>query len=176
VVDVTLGPLNEIIRTEPHDFFAWEFLSYTYAVLGNAPSATNVDLDLITYFEFIPGAAPQVSRAMHRLQIWDPYGWQGRVAAKRAILVPFVPFEVVEHFVESVRTKIPRADRRRVHFAVERAITTRSECTEFIEVWESGPLTESVARHKLETSQICETAYIAIDVNGGVKVYQGAVS
>lgn len=80
-----VAPLKQIVALAPYDYYAWEFLSYTYAVLGDVGSAANVDLDIVAQFEFIPAARLQVSGAMARLNTFDPNGWQDRVQSLRAL-------------------------------------------------------------------------------------------
>jgi hypothetical protein len=81
-----IGFLQEIIVLDRDDFRAFEFLSYSYAVLGDAASAADVDVDTVVYFDSVPEAQGEVGRACSRLSSWDPLGWRGRVAQRKAFL------------------------------------------------------------------------------------------
>ncbi len=71
--------LSEIITLNASDFYAWEFLSYSYAVVGDSNSAANADIDIVARFDNQYDARAVVNGAINRLSIWDPYGWRTRV-------------------------------------------------------------------------------------------------
>jgi hypothetical protein len=81
-----IGLLREIVSLAPGDFYAYEFMSYSYAVLDDAPAAANVDVDIVAMFDSEPAASGVVAAASNRLSIWDPEGWQEKVAARKAAL------------------------------------------------------------------------------------------
>jgi hypothetical protein len=75
--------LNQIIQLDPLDISAFEFLGYSYTVVGNQASAAGVDIDIVARFEFVPSAGRFVMDAMNRLQAWDPYNWRNEVMRRR---------------------------------------------------------------------------------------------
>lgn len=81
-----IGCLREIITLDPHDFQAYAFLSYSYAVIGDPSSAANVDIDTVAIFDATPGAQLVTSRACTRLSMWDPSGWRRMVTQRKAAL------------------------------------------------------------------------------------------
>lgn len=149
-----VSPLKGIIDIEPHDYYAWEFLSYTYAVLGDAGSAANVDLDTVAYFEFIPEAAPQVSRAMARLQTFNPEGWQSRVQQIRESRNPHIPICAIDHFIGIVKPDISSENRSIAYSKVETLYEKRETRVTFINRWNGEIGDMEKAKEEIETQVI----------------------
>jgi hypothetical protein len=154
-----VAPLKQIITVDPHDYYAWEFLGYTYSVLGDVASAANVDLDLVTLFEYIPTAAPQVSRAMARLRGFDPQGWQARVEAKRRAAMPHVPVEAMNHFIDTISSGVSVERRRTLYTKIERVLVTHEHRSHFIEEWKSGIREEQAAAEEMKTCATCKLVF-----------------
>jgi len=149
-----VSPLRGIISVEPHDYYAWEFLSYTYAVLRDAGSAANVDLDTVAYFEFIPEAALQVHRAMVRLQIFDPEGWQRRVQQIRTSRVPHIPICAIDHFINIVKPNISGINRAIAYSKVETLYEKRETRIIFINRWNEEVNDKEKAKEEIKTREI----------------------
>jgi hypothetical protein len=148
-----VSPLKRITTLEPHDYYAWEFLSYTYAVLGDAGSAANVDLDTVAYFQFVPEAAPQVSRATARLQGFDPGGWQSRVQNIRESRLPHIPICAIDHFVDIVKPDISSENRSISYSKVETVLERREVRIAFINRWTEQVSEKDKAKVEIETQE-----------------------
>jgi hypothetical protein len=133
-----VGALRRITTLCPHDYDAWSFLSYSYAVMGDAPSAANVDLDIVAMFEFVPDAAVYVANAMTRLQMWDPRGWRRRVEDTRSTYFPVVPRCACDHFLHMSEVRIESVEVSHVYTRIEQALTTVDERLHFIKTWSRG--------------------------------------
>lgn len=144
-----VAPLKRIIALDPHDYHAWEFLSYTYAVLRDVGSAANVDLVTVALFQFVPGASPHVSRAASRLERFDPRAWRARVEAMRRLRyvppewglgrirpLPHIPIRAMDYFIDSIKTQISVEGRRMAYTKIEETLTTREQRVHVIEEWE----------------------------------------
>ena len=149
-----IAALRQITAIEPHDYYAWEFLSYGYAVVGDAGSAANVDLDTVAYFEFIPDARVQVSRAMARLQTFDPNGWQERVERIRGSRLPYVPTEAIDHFIDVIRPDISGESRAIAYSRVETVLERREHRVVFINKWTQAINDRGRVREEVETDAV----------------------
>jgi hypothetical protein len=154
--------LLQITRIEPHDYYAWEKLSESYARLGDAASAANVDLDTVSYFEFIPDAAPQVQRAMNRLQNWAPNDWQHRVENIRANRLPYIPTEACDAVIEVVRPSLPVETRRKVYTRIEETFSRREDRVTFINKWKGGARNASMTREEIQSHSTFKAVYQVI--------------
>ena len=157
-----IAALRQITVIEPHDYMAWEALSYNYAVIGDINSAANVDLDMVSLFEFIPEARPQVSGAMARLQGSDPNGWQERVERIRASRLPQVPIEACDAVVEIVRPNISAESRRRLYTKIEAVFGRREDRVLFINRFKDGARAANMTREEIQTHATWNVVYQAI--------------
>jgi len=157
-----IAPLLRITRIEPHDYYAWEKLSESYARIPDAASAANVDLDTVAYFEFIPEAAPQVSRAMNRLQTWAPNDWQEKVERIRASRLPYIPTEACDAVVEVVRPNISAEGRRKVYAKIEAVLESRENRVQFISKWKGGAQNASMTREEIQSHTTFKAVYQVI--------------
>ena len=130
-----VGPLIRMTEINPHDYFAWEFLSYTYAVLGDAKSAANVDLRTVALFEFVPAASPQVSRAAARLNAWDPYSWRDRIAKIRSGgFLPVIPADCYDRYIQA-RGVFVHEIRSIAYHQIEESLNSFDSRMSFLREW-----------------------------------------